>query len=143
VYTDSTLVVNVPNCFGPKSKCGIQYPSGKKGHYPLAYAADWKHANYPTIVTCQDGGWGSSDDCSSPRTTARFDLSPSKNIGSRSYPSSAACSPTERPDHPLYGSGNLECFWYSSYQFKGWFTVAPGGLASEGYSTILYDNFSF
>lgn len=128
------------SCSG--SPCYMVYPSGKKGHYPQAFAADWKHANYPSDATCDAGGTGNSDDCSTPRTTTRLEVGYDANIGSREYPLIATCVGTARTDHPAYGGSNTECYWGTT-PFKGWFTVGSGGSTADPYGPILEDYFGF
>lgn len=129
------------SCSG--ASCKMTYPSGKKGHYPLAFSADWKHANYPSDGSCDAGGTGASDDCSTPRATTRLEVGYSANIGSRAHPMIPTCVGTGRTDHPAYGSTNTECYWSSAAPFKGWFSVAQGGLTASPYGIILYNHFGF
>lgn len=134
----------------PNQYATMEYPDGKRGGYPRSYVADWKHANYPTDSYCDAHGgviptldiMTDSDDCSTPRSSARVEVLSNRNIGSRAYPSSN-CVTTSDPNHPMYSSGNQECYWSSWSEFKGWFTVAPGALASGVYGIILYDHFGF
>lgn len=139
--SDSTLRQSSPSCSG--AGCSISYPSGKIGHYPLAFASDWKHANYPSDASCDAGGPGGADDCSTPRNQERLEVVTNRNIGSRAYPSSPACVPTTRADHPNYGGPYTECFWSSAGTFNGWFYVAPGGYAADPYGPRLYAYFGF
>jgi hypothetical protein len=121
----------------------MEYPDGVIGGYPRAYAADGKHANYPTVDYCNGpGGWNAADDCDGPRLTQRFNVTTSNNIGSRTQPF-INCVTTQRSDHPDYSSGHSQCYWNNSQRFTGWFAPNPNQGDSEPYGQILADHFGF
>lgn len=123
----------------------MEYPD-KRGGFPRAYAADRKHANYPTEAYCDGpGGAGGADDCTHPRYLTRLTVSPGANLGSRHAPF-LDCVATTRTDHPAYGLGRQECYWTntpSPGQFRGWFPVAGTTKGSSAYNGILSTHFGF
>jgi hypothetical protein len=140
--SDSSLYVSsVSDGGGPYSGNFVEYPD-KRGGYPKAYAADRKHANYPTVSYCNGpGGVGGSDNCDTPRTTVRLEVAQNGNIGSRSAPF-MDCLVTQVGSHPAFGLGREECYW-TVKAFRGWFPAAAGGGSSTSYSSILANHFGF
>lgn len=112
----------------------------KRGGFPLVFAADRKHANYPTISYCDahgglvEGFRTDFDSCDSQRYEVRLEVIPNRNIGSRHVPFSD-CATTTRVDHPTYTSGKQECYW-TAQKFAGWFPAHPD-VSSSAYSDIL------
>lgn len=145
--TDSSLYVSTSSDGGGPNltRNFIEYPGGRGG-YPRAYAADRKHANYPTEAYCDGPGVvGGADDCTHPRYLARLVVVPSTNIGSRLAPF-LDCITTQRTDHPAYGLGRQECYWTNSPspgQFRGWSPVSGSTPGASGYNTVLTKQFNF
>lgn len=140
--SDSTLYVSTSSDGGgPYSGNFVQYPGGR-GRHPRIYAADRKHANYPTTTYCNGpGGMGGADGCTSPRTEVRLEVNYAQNIGRRGAPF-IDCVPTGVSSHPAYGLGREECYW-TQRNFRGWFSAAAGGGSAASYSDLLTDHFGF
>jgi hypothetical protein len=144
---DSSLYVSLSSDGGGPglTRNYIEYPD-KRGGYPRAYAADRKHANYPTEAYCDGpGGIGGADDCTYPRSLVRLAVGSNANIGSRHTPL-IDCVTTTRLDHPAYGLGRQECYWTEhpfTGQFRGWFPVSGSTPGSTNYNWILADQFGF
>lgn len=142
--SDSSLYVS-PSSDGGGSALQrnyIEYPDSTVGGYPRSYVADGKHANCPTDAYCDGpGGIGGSDNCGAVRSLARFNVTMSNNLGSRSRPF-INCVATQRTDHPAHGLGYQECYW-TSQRFRGWFNPAAVGVGAEAHGTILTDHFGF
>lgn len=142
LQADSTLAT-LPEVF-PTFSAIMEYPD-KRGGFPRAYAADRKHANYPTRAFCDFHGGvkhglnTGSDVCSLPRYLQRLEVPVVGNIGSRSH-QFVNCVETQRLDHPNYGSSLQECYWSGWSIFKGWFNAGSGASA---YGILLYDHFGF
>jgi hypothetical protein len=118
----------------------IQYPD-KKGGYPRMFAADGKHANYPSAAYCDSHGGIllgvnlASDDCDPSRYEARLEVSyDDANVGSSTH-QLINCVPTRRTDHPAYLLGLTECYW-TAQLFRGWFNQL-GVTLTFSYGTIL------
>jgi hypothetical protein len=114
----------------------------KRGGFPLVYAADRKHANYPTISYCDSHGAivkgvrTNLDSCDGQRYLARLEVIPNRNIGSR-HAAFLDCVGTTRPDHPTFASGKQECYW-TDQKFAGWYPAHPD-VSSTAYSVVLSD----
>lgn len=104
---------------------------------PLIWAAEDKHANYRSQVSCDSSGWFNVDNCDNP-WPAYFTLGfgPEHNLGhggpGREFIGSAG---TPVPDR-LTGNGNVEYFWTNSPAFCGWIYYVDGDCAAS-YNTSL------
>lgn len=139
---DSTLAT-IPEVF-PTFSATMEYPD-KLGGFPRAYAADRKHANYPTRAFCDAHGGvkhglnTGSDTCDLPRYLQRLEVPVEGNIGSRNH-QFFNCVGTQRADHPNFGTSLEECYWSSWAIFHGWFNAGSGASA---YGILLCDHFGF
>lgn len=120
---------------------GIEYPE-KYGGYPKVWAAEGKHANYPSRSACSNDG-GIYDTChSNPDAATRIRHSKYYNVGSAraNFISQGTCVTGGRlvAYYPwLYGT---ECFWIPGNTFAGW---SPYPLTTDAtpYYTILIVKF--
>ena len=126
------------------------YPA-KAQWYPLVYTAIGKHANYPSVSSCEElqqvwilmiPWWYQRDDCSyASFKESRVSVLTSRNLGSRAYPAAdVPISPDDqytcvRSTDRFAGNGRQECFWKTAHVFRGWQDAA----GVTGYGDILMD----
>ena len=115
----------------------LEYPAKLGGIPEELKLPQGKHANYRDKSTCNAGGTGGSDNCTSVNTSARVAASANLNIGSRGVHTAAQdCMASSNPSYQYYGSGRQECYW-TNRRFRGWIPTTVGGDDSDPYNPIL------
>jgi hypothetical protein len=116
----------------------VTYPD-KVGGYPNVFVARYKHANYPSRQTCNDGGgapWPfielfGYDDCSSNDQSYRPDVLSGRNLGS----SARQLVDCVRSTYSFYQDPpRTECMW-SAAKFYGW--QLDHTTSAKGYGSWL------
>ncbi|HEU5466878.1 MAG TPA: hypothetical protein VFU75_08305 [Gemmatimonadales bacterium] len=115
----------------------VSYPS-HPGAYPRSWVSEGKHANYENQSSCNSGGFLGVDTCVDNSQAARFQVSSTANLGSRSHhTSSQDCMVSNNPSYEYYAGGRVECYW-TIKPFRGWVPDSIGGDQSTDYSDILW-----
>jgi hypothetical protein len=116
----------------------VAYPD-RTGGYPQIFVARFKHANYPTRQSCNDGGgapWPAvilfpTDDCSPNSQIFRPEVNVSRNLGRYAHRLRDCVTST----YSFYQTPvRTECLWSSPY-FFGW--QQDHSTHATGYGEIL------
>ncbi len=108
----------------------VKYPE-TPGGYPLIFVARQKHANYPSRETCNSGGAGNADDCSSNDQLFRPDVLANRNLGryGRRLVDKVAST------YPFYQDPVRYEWMWSAPKFYGW--QQDHSTSALGYGEIL------
>lgn len=99
------------------------------GAAPRIWVAYRKHANYPTLKSCDNGAFMNLDLCQAPFSYEPIGVGGNGNLGSSAQPFIDCVSST----NPLYLGNGQECYW-TAERFSGWQFTTPD---CAGYRGIL------
>ena len=97
----------------------LQYPV-HQGAAPRIWVAYRKHANYPDVVSCDNGAFFHLDQCIAPFNYVPIGVEANGNLGSSSHPLIDCVS----SNNPIYSGNGTECYWTAD-RFTGWQFTTP------------------